>query len=63
VSRSPAFGVPETYGSIAKKASFNFEELKKLYGENVSSLGDVSKVFVKYLKGAIKKFPFSEGCL
>jgi methylenetetrahydrofolate reductase (NADPH) len=38
VSRSPAFGEPETYGSIAKRLSFNFEELKKLYGEHINSL-------------------------
>ena len=42
VSRSPAFGEPETYGSIAKRISFNFEELRKLYGENLKSLADVS---------------------
>ena len=63
VSRSPAFGEPETYGSISKRLSFNFEELKKLYGETISSLADVSKLFVKYLTGEVKKFPFCEGAL
>jgi hypothetical protein len=33
VSRSAAFGEIETYYLIAKKASFNLDELKKLWGE------------------------------
>lgn len=63
VSRSPAFGEPETYGSIAKRMSFNCKELRKTYGENVNSLRDVSQLFVRYLRGEVKKFPFSEGAL
>lgn len=51
VSRSPAFGEPEMYGSIAKKISFNFDELKKIYGENVCNYSDIGQVFIKYLKG------------
>jgi len=51
------------YGSIAKKISFNFEELKKLYGENVLHYRDIGNLFVKYLKGEVKKYPFSEGSL
>lgn len=38
VSRSPAFGEPEMYGSIAKKISFNFEELKAIYGSSITAL-------------------------
>lgn len=63
VSRSPAFGEPEMYGSIAKKISFNFDELKKIYGEYVSSYADIGDLFVRYLKGEVKKYPFSEGSL
>lgn len=51
------------YGSIAKRISFNFDEMRKLYGENVSALSDISSVFIRYLKGEIKKYPFSEGSL
>lgn len=51
------------YGSIAKKLSFNFDELKKIYGENLSKYSDISEVFVNYLTGKIKKYPFSEGSL
>lgn len=63
VSRSPAFGEPEMYGSIVKKLSFNFDDLKKMYGESVSTLGDIANVFVNYLTGKLKKYPFSEGSL
>jgi hypothetical protein len=41
VSRSPAFGEPEQYGGLQKKMSFNFDDLKKLYGE-VATLKDIS---------------------
>lgn len=51
------------YGSIAKRLSFNFDDLKKMYGENISKLSDISKVFTSYLTGKIKKYPFSEGSL
>jgi hypothetical protein len=51
------------YGSIAKKLSFNFDELKKMYGETVSSYNDIAEVFISYLTGKIKKYPFSEGSL
>jgi methylenetetrahydrofolate reductase (NADPH) len=63
VSRSPAFGEPEMYGSIAKKLSFNFDDLKRMYGENVSNYNDIAEVFISYLTGKIKKYPFSEGSL
>lgn len=63
VSRSPAFGNPEMYGSIAKRMSFNFDELKKMYGENISKYSDISDVFINYLTGKIRKYPFSEGSL
>ncbi len=46
-----------------KKLSFDFDDLKKTYGENVSSYKDISEVFVNYLTGKIKKYPFSEGSL
>ena len=38
-------------------------EKKKLWGEKVESLGQVSDVFIKYITRQIKKFPFSEGAL
>jgi len=51
------------YGSIAKKISFNFDDLKKTYGEHVSHFKDIGSLFVRYLKGEVKKYPFSEGSL
>lgn len=48
---------------MSKKPSINFDELKLIWGESISSLQDIAEVFISYLKGKIKKFPFSEGCL
>jgi len=67
-SRSPAFGADDTsnqgFVSFSKKfKSVNFEEKMKFWGSQCKSLDDVSKVFVDYLSGKIKKFPFSEGAL
>ena len=63
VSRSAAFGEIETYYLIGKKSGFNADELKKLWGELVLSLEDVSKVFINYIQGKIRKYPFCEGAL
>lgn len=63
VSRSPAFGVPEQYFAMEKKMDINVEEKKKLWGETLTSLDQVGEVFMNYLNGKIKKFPFSEGAL
>jgi len=64
VSRSPAFGEPDhLYGHMTKKLSFNFDDLKKMYGENVRTYKDISDVFVNFLTGKLKKYPFSEGSL
>jgi len=41
----------------------NFEDKKKIWGDQISSLEDISEIFQKYLNGKIKKFPFSEGSL
>ncbi len=38
-------------------------EKRKLWGEKVESIGQVSDVFIKYITRQIKKFPFSEGAL
>ena len=48
---------------MSKKLSFNFEEKKKLWGEEINNLGQIGEVFINYLKGNIKKFPFAEGHL
>ena len=48
---------------MSKKLSFNFSEKTQIWGEKVESLNDVIAVFVKYLQGKIKKFPFAEGYL
>jgi len=43
--------------------SFNFDELKKLWGEQITSYQEVSNVFINFLQGKIRKYPFSEGSL
>ena len=63
VSRSAAFGECEQYYLIQKSMSVNVEELKKLWGDHVLSFDDIINVFVKFLQGKIRKYPFSEGSL
>jgi len=48
---------------MEKKMDINEEEKKKLWGETLTSLNQVGEVFMNYLNGKIKKFPFSEGAL
>ena len=48
---------------MSKKYSFNFDEKKKLWGESITNLKQISEVFVNYLSGKLKKFPFTEGSL
>ena len=67
-SRSPAFAddnkQDEGFVSYTKKfKTVNFDEKKKLWGAECKSYNDVSKVFVDYVSGKVKKFPFSEGSL
>ena len=65
VSRSPAFGSDDGgFVSYSKKfKTTNHVEKKKNWGETCTSFSDVSKVFVAFLSGKIKKFPFAEGAL
>ena len=65
VSRSPAFGSDDGgFVSYSKKfKTTNHAEKKKYWGETCTSYSDVSKVFVDFLSGKIKKFPFAEGTL
>lgn len=63
VSRSPAFGAPEEYYIVNKKISFFPEERRKLWGEEINSISSLANVFINYLTGKIKKFPFAEGSL
>lgn len=39
------------------------DELKKLWGDQVLSFQDITTVFVNFLLGKIRKYPFSEGSL
>jgi methylenetetrahydrofolate reductase (NADPH) len=32
-----------------------------MWGEKIESLSDVSEIFLKYIKGTIKRLPWSEG--
>ncbi len=63
VSRSPAFGEMEQYYLIGKKSSVNTEELKKIWGEQVLNYDHITSVFISYLQGKIRKYPFCEGSL
>jgi methylenetetrahydrofolate reductase (NADPH) len=49
VSRSPAFGEIEQYYLVSKKSSFNPEELKKIWGEQVVNYDNIAAVFINYL--------------
>ncbi len=49
VSRSAAFGELEQYYLNHQKASFNLDEMKKLWGENVESYNNVATVFINFL--------------
>ncbi len=53
LSRSPAFGETDNYFSMSKSLSVNFEDRKKLWGNEVKSFDDVSALFVSYLSGNI----------
>ena len=49
LSRSPAFGDLEQYYLVGKKSSFNPEELKKIWGEQVTNYENIAAVFINYL--------------
>lgn len=52
------------FRSYCKKfKEVNINEKRKAWGYSVTNLRDVSDVFVNYINGKIKKFPFSEGQL
>jgi len=71
-SRSPAFGggfeddeeIGAGFVSYSKKfKNYNIPEKLKQWGNTCKSYSDVANVFVAYISGKIKKFPFSEGQL
>lgn len=64
-SRSPAFGNNEehlhTFGEHYKLLNQSKGEVcKKLWGAHVTSYVDISKVFIAFLDGSIKKIPWAE---
>lgn len=63
VSRSPAFGEPEYYNEMSKKIPISKEELRQMWGDSVTSYSSVIDVFVNFLSGKIRKYPFSEGSI
>jgi len=64
VSRSPAFNNDDGFVSYSKKfKQVNQEEKQKFWGATCTSLEDISKVFVSFITGKIKKLPFSEGTM
>jgi methylenetetrahydrofolate reductase (NADPH) len=64
VSRSPAFGDMEKYWNFSghNNATMITDNIK-LWGDSVTSFDNISKVFIDFVQGKIKKYPFSEGCL
>jgi len=64
VSKSPAFDDDTGFVSYSKKfEKINIKDKQKSWGETCRSLSEMSKVFINYLQGKIKKFPFSEGTI
>lgn len=66
-SRSPAFGnLTDHFVSFCKEyisvkdSAKKLKQLKKMWGESLASLEDVSKVFINYIEGKIKKLPWCE---
>ena len=69
-SRSPAFEIQDSEKELGGFVSYshkfrtiNVDEKQKMWGEKCTSYDDVSKIFVSYITGQIKKFPFSEGAI
>ena len=63
-SRSPAFNNEDGFVSYSKKfKTTNVVEKKKSWGQQCRTVQDISNVFVAYLSGKMKKFPFSEGAI
>jgi methylenetetrahydrofolate reductase (NADPH) len=63
-SRSPAFNNDDGFVSYSKKfRNANVVEKKKMWGEQCRSMKDLSRVFVAYITGKIRKFPFCEGTI
>jgi methylenetetrahydrofolate reductase (NADPH) len=66
-SRSPAFGnLTDHFVSFckdyipSKDSVKKIKQLKKMWGDKVKSLDDVSTVFLNYIDGKIKKLPWCE---
>jgi methylenetetrahydrofolate reductase (NADPH) len=60
-SKSAAFDYEEEhYHYLKKYVSTNIKEKLKAWGTQCRTLNDISKVFINFLTGKIKKFPFSE---
>jgi methylenetetrahydrofolate reductase (NADPH) len=63
-SRSPAFGnLEEHFVSFCKdylKDTKKYKQLKKMWGETLTSFDDISKVFNSYIDGKIKKLPWCQ---
>jgi len=41
----------------------NFDEYKKMWGQTVTKYSQIAQVFIDFLKGNIRKYPFSEGSI
>ena len=63
LSSSAAFTLSQDEGfiSFSKKQAVDPAARRKIWGEEVLSVGAVSQIFTKFVQREIKKFPFSEG--
>ena len=61
-SRSPAFGkIEDQFVSLCKdyfNNSKKIKQLKKIWGEKITCLGDINRVFVAYIEGRINSLPW-----
>jgi methylenetetrahydrofolate reductase (NADPH) len=61
-SRSPAFGnISEHFVSFCKdylKDNKKSKQLKKMWGDKLTSIDDVSRTFINYIDGKINKLPW-----
>lgn len=62
-SRSPAFGDLTDYHLFLHCRDTKPENLRKLWGEELTSTKDIGKAFLRYLNGDIDQLPWVEGTI
>jgi methylenetetrahydrofolate reductase (NADPH) len=59
-SRSPAFGELTDYHLFLHSREMKPEILRKMWGEELNGVSDVSRTFIRYLNGEIDQLPWSD---